>query len=149
MRAVGAPFALGIGAHSLLARLRQHVVLPQPPKYAQLRFRVHPPNPPSKGLSCSLLPFAVLVKMGASQQTTAEMDWCRCSRPVPAARREARVSNKNPINPKPDTRNPNKRLAPHTLSGLDVASFPAGSAHGSLEFASLGPESTPRPPETT
>ena len=56
---MGAPFTLGIGARPLIARLRQHVVPPQPPNYSQLWFKVHPPNPPQGGFSCSLLPFAV------------------------------------------------------------------------------------------
>ena len=52
---MGAPFTLGIG--------RQHVVPPQPPKLFSIRvYRVHPPNPPQGGLSCSLLPFAVIYK---------------------------------------------------------------------------------------
>ena len=89
MRAVGAPFTLkGIGAHPLIARLRQHVVPPQPPKLVSIR--VHPPNPPPGGLSCSLLPFAVqYISDQISQQSTSEMDWCLSSRPVPAARRKA------------------------------------------------------------
>ena len=37
VRAVGAPFTLGIGAHPLIARLRQHVVPPQPPKLFSIR----------------------------------------------------------------------------------------------------------------
>ena len=41
MRAVGAPFTLGRGAHPLIARLRQH-----------LGFRVHPPQ--AGGLARSL-----------------------------------------------------------------------------------------------
>ena len=37
VRAVGAPFTLGIGARPLIARLRQHVVPPQPPKLFSIR----------------------------------------------------------------------------------------------------------------
>ena len=37
VRAVGAPFTLGIGAHPLIARLRQHVVPPQPPQLFSIR----------------------------------------------------------------------------------------------------------------
>ena len=55
MRGVGAPFTLGIGAHPLIARLRQHVVPAQPPQLFSIR--VHPPNPPPRGFFCSL-PFA-------------------------------------------------------------------------------------------
>ena len=43
----------------------------------QLGCRVHLQTPPQGGLSCSLLPFAILHNDRVSQQTTAEMDWCR------------------------------------------------------------------------
>ena len=66
MRAVGAPFTLGTGAHPLIARLRQHVVPPQPPKLFSIRVQ--------GGFSCSLLPFAVQY---ISDQITTEIDWCR------------------------------------------------------------------------
>ena len=37
VRAAGAPFTSGIGAHPLIARLRQHVVPPQPPQLFSIR----------------------------------------------------------------------------------------------------------------
>ena len=52
--------SLEMGAHPLIARLRQHVV------------------PPRGGLSCSLLPFAVRhINNHIAQLSTAEMDWRR------------------------------------------------------------------------
>ena len=98
MRAVGAPFTLGIGAHPLIARLRQHVVPPQPP------FRVHPPNPPQGGLSCSLLPFAVQnISDQISQQSTTEMGWCRVVGPRGLCRPldEKQATNKQPGTSRP------------------------------------------------
>ena len=99
MRAVGAPFTLGIGAHPLIARLRQHVVPTQPPKLFSIGFRVHPPNPPQGGLSCSLLPLAVQdISDQILQQSTTEMDWCRVVGPGGLCRPldEKQVSNKQP-----------------------------------------------------
>ena len=37
VRAVGAAFTLGTGARPLIARLRQHVVPPQPPQLFSIR----------------------------------------------------------------------------------------------------------------
>ena len=37
VRAVGTPFTPGTGAHPLIACLRQHVVLPQPPQLFSIR----------------------------------------------------------------------------------------------------------------
>ena len=37
VRAVGAPFTFGIGAHPLIARLRQHKTPPQPPQLFSMR----------------------------------------------------------------------------------------------------------------
>ena len=70
---MGTPFILGpTEARPLIARLRQHVT------ESGLGFTRHTP---SKGLSCSLLPFAVRhINDYISQQTTAEMDWCRVVR---------------------------------------------------------------------
>ena len=50
---------------------------PTTPNYSQLGFRVHPPNPPQGGLSCSLLPAARHTNDYNTQETTAEMDWHR------------------------------------------------------------------------
>ena len=49
VRAVRAPFTLRVGAHPLIARLRQHVVPPQPPQLFSIRVEGSPPNPPSRG----------------------------------------------------------------------------------------------------
>ena len=66
--------SLKMGTHPLIARLRQHV----DPNYSQLGFRVHPPNPPQGGLSCSLLPFAVRhINNHIAQPSTADVDGCR------------------------------------------------------------------------
>ena len=48
---MGARFTMGIGGAPTIARLSR----PNHPNYSQLGFRVHPPNPPQGGLSCSLL----------------------------------------------------------------------------------------------
>ena len=72
---------------------------PSHPNYSQLGFKVHPPNPPQGGLSCSLLPFAVqYLSNQISQQSTTEMDWCRVVGPRGLCRPldEKQVSNKQP-----------------------------------------------------
>ena len=77
VRAVGASFVVGTGARPLIARLRQHVVPPQPPQLVPIRVDGTPPNPPQKGFSCFLFPFACRhINNHLAQQTTAEMDWC-------------------------------------------------------------------------
>ena len=70
---MGAPVTLGVGGHPLIARVRQHVVLPQPLQLLILGFN-GPPKLSRGGLSCCLRAFADLIKMSVSQQTTAEMD---------------------------------------------------------------------------
>ena len=81
-------------AHPLIARLRQHVVPPQPPQL----FLGFTPQTPVKG--------GVLALCFLSQQSTTDglVSGCGSSRPVPAARRKARVPNKQP--------------GPRALSGL-------------------------------
>ena len=81
-------------AHPLIARLRQHVVPPQPPQL----FLGFTPQTPLKG--------GVLALCFLSQQSTTDglVSGCGSSRPVPAARRKARVPNKQP--------------GPRALSGL-------------------------------
>ena len=51
------------GAHSLIARVCQHVVPPQPPQLFSIRVLGSPPQPPRGGVSCSLLPLEILHKM--------------------------------------------------------------------------------------
>ena len=106
VRAVGACYNLGIGAHTNRARALACSPAPTTPTILSLGFSPPPPpQPPPGGLSCSLLPLTALQKMCISQ------------RPVPAARREARV--------------PNEQFAPRTLSGL----LETRAGHG--EFATL------------
>ena len=83
MRAVGAPFTLGIGAHPLV-RAFASACSPTPatPNYSQLGFRVHPPNPLKGGFLalCFLSQFQKL-----SDQITTEVglvSGCGSSRPV-------------------------------------------------------------------
>ena len=66
--------ALGIGACRLFALSVSLKALPQPPNYSPLGFRAHPQTPLEGGISCSLLPFAVLIEMRDSQQT---INWGR------------------------------------------------------------------------
>ena len=73
---------------------------PSHPNYSQFGFRVHPPNPPQGGLSCSLLPFAVqYISDQISQQSTTEMDWCRVVGPRGLSRPldQKQVSNKQRV----------------------------------------------------
>ena len=59
-------------------RLWKHPVPPQPPSLFSSRVQEGHPQPPSRGVSCSLLPLAIRrINDHMSQQTTAEMDWCR------------------------------------------------------------------------
>ena len=86
MHTVGAPSTSGMGAHPLIARLRQHVVPPrQPHQLSSLGFRAHPPNSPQ---GRAFLLSASPRSSAQNARSTAEMDSCGSSGPVPAARRE-------------------------------------------------------------
>ena len=50
---------------------------PNHPNYSQLGFGVHPPNPPSRGFSCSLLPLRSSAETVRFTATRTEMAYCR------------------------------------------------------------------------
>ena len=105
MRAVGAPFTLGIGAHPLIARLRQHVVPPQPPQLFSIRvYRVHPPTPLKRGFLALCFPSRLCRKRkwitvglwvlaacaGRSTRSKGSQQTLRLSHPVRVARKQAK-----------------------------------------------------------
>ena len=135
VRAVGAPFTLGIGAHPLIARLRQHVVPPQPPQL----FSIEAPSKlPSRG---AFLLSASSQLCKCAFQSKPQLRWSSVglwsSRPVPAARREATVpNNKSPLTPcQGCSRFPVGHLKILLKSPRKAG---LGVVPGSLESASLG-----------
>ena len=104
---MGAPFALGIGRTHLSRACGQHVVPPQPPQLFSIRVSGSPPKPPSRGLPCSLLPFAVR-HINNHIDNQAMLRWigvgCGPSRPVPATRRKACVFHQTPRTCREQTR---------------------------------------------
>ena len=104
---MGAPFTLRIGARPLIARLRQHVVPPQPPQlFSIIGFRVHPPTPLKGGFLALCFPSQPCRNCAFRSKT--ELKWITVGLWVLAAC--AGRSTKSKV--------PNKHFASRTLSGL-------------------------------